>query len=95
MVEIDDIQYKRRDFFIAASRLLEQEDIFGQNPTIVRMAAKDFSISTIDDGKKCLRTTFFEPVGDSFEFVDAEHIFRPLEDGVLREGVLHELSVKS
>lgn len=80
-----------RSFIEFVPSILQQEDIFGPNPKIVRIHASDLSISTTDPEKKCLITAFFEKSGSNFEFSDSEHIYTPFENGVLKPGVIYSL----
>lgn len=86
--EGSEIQKFENHFFKAAPELLKQADIFGENPTIVRIGGKDLTISTLDSNKNLVRNAHFMKAGTGFDLLDVEQIKNPLEDGVLKPGVL-------
>lgn len=91
MTDSDNIYKTRSDFVGSANKLLLQSDIFGNNPVMVRLSSKDYSLSTTDQEKKLVKTAFFEPSPAGFIFMEAECIYHPYDNGILKEGVFHSI----
>jgi len=79
----------RREFVASVKDLLSQGDVFGLDPIILRVGSRDLSVSVTDKEKKIVRTAFYEKSDEGYVFLEADHVYHPFENGILKYDALH------